>query len=226
MVIPITSQLILMEYLMHDQENQQTLSRAERRAAILDAAASVFFERGFAATSIDAVIERSGGSKRNIYDEFGNKQGLLIALITETADKALAVLTVDHSRTPNLHDTLLEFAQRLFTNYMSPPLLGIFRIILAESSRFPELAKAFHEKGPGRAVKRLAELLEDASNRGEIETVNFKVAADQFLGLLRGNLHLEVMLGLRPLPDKAEAEMFVRSAVDMFVKGLRVENRN
>ena len=97
---------------------------------------------------------------------------------------------------------------------------------MAESSRFPELAKAFHEKGPGRAVKRLAELLEDASNRGEIKTVNFKVAADQFLGLLRGNLHLEVMLGLRPQPDKAEAEMFVRSAVDMFVKGLGVENRN
>ena len=54
--------------------------REGRRSAILEAAAQVFFEQqGYAATSIDAIIERIGGSKRNIYSEFGSKEGVFTA---------------------------------------------------------------------------------------------------------------------------------------------------
>lgn len=45
-----------------------------RRQALLQAAAEVFFEQGYAATSIDPIIERAGGSKRNIYNEFGTSE--------------------------------------------------------------------------------------------------------------------------------------------------------
>src|SRR3546814_4083127 len=60
----------------------------DRRAAILEAAGQVFFEQGYAATSIDAIIERAGGSKRNIYSEFGSKEGLFTALVSESADRS------------------------------------------------------------------------------------------------------------------------------------------
>ncbi|TIW33462.1 MAG: helix-turn-helix transcriptional regulator, partial [Mesorhizobium sp.] len=49
----------------------RTIRRNGRREALLQAAAEIFFEQGYAATSIDAIIERAGGSKRNIYNEFG-----------------------------------------------------------------------------------------------------------------------------------------------------------
>jgi AcrR family transcriptional regulator len=49
----------------------------DRRELILDAAGKVFFEQGFSATSVDAIITRLGGSKRTIYNEFGSKEGLL-----------------------------------------------------------------------------------------------------------------------------------------------------
>src|SRR3546814_9006259 len=67
----------------------------DRRAAILEAAGQVFFEQGYAATSIDAIIERAGGSKRNIYSEFGSKEGLFTALVSESADAAIAALPDD-----------------------------------------------------------------------------------------------------------------------------------
>ncbi|WP_176026829.1 TetR/AcrR family transcriptional regulator, partial [Brucella intermedia] len=50
-----------------------------RRKTILRAAAELFFEQGYATTSIDAIIERTGGSKRTIYSEFGSKEGLFLA---------------------------------------------------------------------------------------------------------------------------------------------------
>ena len=124
-------------------------SAEERRAAILDAAASVFFEQGYAATSIDAIIARLGGSKRNIYNEFGSKEGLFTALVSEAADKVLAALSVEQIGSRDLDGALREFARRLLDIYMSPTLIGVLRTVMAEASRFPELARAFYAKGTG-----------------------------------------------------------------------------
>jgi AcrR family transcriptional regulator len=200
-------------------------SREDRRAAILAAAAEVFFEQGYAASSIDAIIERIGGSKRNIYSEFGSKEGVFTALVSEIADDALAVLSVEGFAGRDLRETLLDFGRRLFELYMSPALMGVYRSIMAEALRFPELAKAFYDKGPGRASDRLAEVLEEAKARGEIELDDCHSAADHFVGMLRDNLHLRVMLGLRPPPSPAEAEAAVTSAVNIFLNGIHGPDR-
>ena len=39
----------------------------ERRQALLDAARDVFLEKGYANATIDAVVERAGGSKATVY---------------------------------------------------------------------------------------------------------------------------------------------------------------
>lgn len=194
--------------------------REDRRSAILEAAAQVFFEQGYAATSIDAIIERIGGSKRTIYSEFGSKEGVFTALVSEIADDALVALSVERFAGRNLSETLLEFGQRLFALYMSPALIGVYRSIMAEALRFPELAKAFYDKGPGRASDRLAEVLEEAKTRGEIQLDDCHSAADHFVGMLRDNLHLRVILGLRPPPSPAEAEAVVASAISIFLHGI------
>ena len=91
---------------------------------------------------------------------------------------------------------------------------------MTEAPRFPELAKAFYDKGPGRASDRLAEVLEEANTRGEIQLHDCHSAADHFVGMLRDNLHLRVILGLRPPPSPAEAEAAVASAVSIFLHGI------
>lgn len=196
------------------------IPQEDRRAAILDAAAEVFFEQGYAATSIDAIIDRIGGSKRNIYNEFGNKEGLFTALVTESADTALAALSAEQFTGRNLDEILVEFGRRLMAIYMSPALIGVYRSIMTEAARFPELAKAFYDKGPGRATGRLAEVLEEAKARGEVQINDCHKAADHFVGMLRDNLHLQVILGLRPPPSTAEANAAVTSAINIFLYGI------
>lgn len=121
-------------------------SSEERRATILKAAAEAFFEHGYEATSIDAIIERIGGSKRSIYNEFGNKEGLFTALVTESADEALTALAVEEMVGRNIEDTLLEFGRRLLSIYMSKNLVGVYRTIVTATSRFPDLASAFTKR--------------------------------------------------------------------------------
>jgi AcrR family transcriptional regulator len=192
-----------------------------RREALLRAAAEVFFEQGYAATSIDAIIERAGGSKRNIYDTFKNKEGLFSAIVTQNADRILSTLVVEGIEGRDLQETLTVFGRQLLEAYMSPSLLGVYRIAIAEANRFPDLVKAFYERGPGRATARLAEILEEAGKQGEVRTGDYLRMADQFVGMIRDNFHLQVALGLRPPPSAEEAREAVHSAVDIFLNGVR-----
>jgi AcrR family transcriptional regulator len=192
-----------------------------RREALLQAAAEVFFEQGYAAASIDAIIERAGGSKRNIYNEFGNKEGLFLAIITENADKVLSTLAMEEIEGHDLRETLTAFGERLMAGYMSPVLIGIYRMAVTEANRFPDLVKSFYEQGPGRATSQLAEVLEGARKRGEIRTDNCQRLAGHFVGMIRGNLHLQVVLGLRPPPSNKEMREVVASAVEVILNGVR-----
>jgi AcrR family transcriptional regulator len=188
-----------------------------RRDALLQAAAEVFFEQGYAATSIDAIIERAGGSKRNIYNAFKNKEGLFSAIVSQNADRILSPVIEGR----DLRETLTIFGRHLMEAYISPSLIGVYRIAVAEANRFPDLVKVFYERGPGRATARLAELLEQAGKRGEVRAGDYPRMANQFVGMIRDNLHLQVVLGLRPPPSADEAREAVDSAVEIFLNGVR-----
>jgi AcrR family transcriptional regulator len=192
-----------------------------RREALLQAAAEVFFEQGFVATSIGAIIERAGGSKRNIYSEFGNKEGLFSAIVTNTADRALSTLAIEQIEGRDLQETLTAFGRQLMAIYMSPTLIGVYRIAVTEANRFPDLVKSFYEQGPGRAASQLAEVLEGAKARGEIRADDCLRVAGHFVGMIRDNLHLQVVLGLRPPPSEQEVREAVASAVEIFLNGVR-----
>ena len=71
-------------------------TRVEVRERILDAASKVFAAEGFAGATIDAVVERAGGSKATVYGLFGNKEGLFGALVAQGANQINGPsLTVD-----------------------------------------------------------------------------------------------------------------------------------
>jgi AcrR family transcriptional regulator len=51
-----------------------------KRGLILDAAAKLFSERGYAATTIEAITDELSASKRAIYGQFGSKAEILAAI--------------------------------------------------------------------------------------------------------------------------------------------------
>jgi len=206
---------------MADSQREPPSRSDARRRALLAAAAEIFFERGYAATSIDAIIERAGGSKRNIYAQFGNKEGLFTAIVTQSADQALAALAIEEVAGQNLRDTLTAFGRQLMDIYLSPTVLGVYRMVVAEAQRYPDLARAFYDRGPGRTTAGLAQVLEQAVARGELASADPALHAEHFVGLIRDNHHLQVVLGLRPPPPTAERHRIVASAVELFLDGAR-----
>jgi AcrR family transcriptional regulator len=195
-------------------------SAEERRESILDAAGKVFFEQGFSGASVDSMIEIVGGSKRTIYAEFGNKEGLFTALVNRSADNAIGDLAGDLSESRDIRETMIRFGKRLLETYQTEDLMGIYRIILLEAERFPDLARTVYEKGAGRASKNLADALKRAKSQGDISVADVTAVANHFVGMMRGNEYLRVVLGLRGKIAGGEADAFVKSAVDLCMYGM------
>ena len=192
----------------------------ERRNSILDAAGTVFFEQGFSGASVDSVIEIVGGSKRTIYDEFGNKEGLFTALVIRCADRVVSDVASDFLENNDIRETMIRFGRRLLETYQTADLIGIYRIILLEAERFPDLARTVYEKGAGRASQNLADALKRAKSQGGISITDFAAVASHFVSMMRGNEYLRVVLGLRGKIVGREADAFVKSAVDLCMYGI------
>ncbi len=135
-----------------------TASRAVRQEArqeeFLRAATEVFFKSGFAGASVDEIIAKVGGSKRTIYSYFGNKEQLFATVVREIVRNAMGPLAEADFVRADLEATLQEAGLRYLGVIMSPEALQLYRTVVGEGSRFPDLAKVFFEAGPGRTSAR------------------------------------------------------------------------
>ena len=201
-------------------KRRQRRDGGELRAAILEAASEIFLEEGYPGASIEAVIEKVGGSKRAIYSHFGSKKELFSALVTEASSKVLGALSPKDVEGKDLRETLRIFGLQVSRVLMTPTALALYRAVIAEGARQPDVAQAFFERGPGRVSKSLADMLDRFQARGAISIGNSQRAAERFLGMLRDDVHLQVVLGLRAPLDGAEMDRSVDQAVEIFLHGV------
>ena len=130
-----------------------------KREQIVQAAVKVFLEKGYAATSMNAVAEEAGVIKATIYSHFKDKQALFVGIIEEMTVKKL---TIDLSNPePILKLSPEEFVDVLtqkFTGVLKDPQYqAFFRLLVGESERFPELPELYVRtviiRGMGLATK-------------------------------------------------------------------------
>jgi len=76
---------------MHsDPTNEKRFPSGEE--AILDAAITLFAEKGFDAVSMSAISSLANTSKPNIYHHFGSKKGLYLAVMKDAAQRGIELL--------------------------------------------------------------------------------------------------------------------------------------
>ena len=200
------------------------MDREKRRAAILKAASELFYEKGYRGTSLNAIVRRAGGSKRNFYTEFGGKEGLFKTLVTKSIERKLDEQAAENDSGKDLREALVGAARRILEGFTDPELMGLYRIAILDGLDFPEVAEAFFEAAPGRAEENIAQLLEKAARKGEVIAADYAEAASCFVGMLHRKIFFELLLGLRDALWPGEGEAFVSSTVALFLGGLAVRN--
>lgn len=185
-------------------------SRADRRSAILDAATSVFVERGFAGTTMHDIAAAARASKQTLYQRFGDKVGLFEAVIESNIADAEAGTDphLDALRdTDDIEGDLRRFARQHLRDVLQPHLLRVRRLVIAEADRFPTLAQTWFERGPERAHDTLADLFAHLTAREILDTDRPRVAAEHFNWLVLSiPLHRSLYQpGVRPTDDEIDA---------------------
>jgi AcrR family transcriptional regulator len=188
-----------------------------RHSALLEAARAVFFEKGFAATSIEDVVARVGGSKASVYSYFGNKEGLFTAILTNACERFLADLAVPRAVDGDIGKSLSEFSRRALKRLLEPNRVAIFRTLMAESARFPKLAELLYEQGSRPLIEQLANYFRLAEQAGRIRCDDPEMSAVQFLDMVRGHAQHRLLLGLPAFAPGWSAERTIQAAVRTFV---------
>ena len=188
-----------------------------RRDTILQAGIEVFLEYGYVSASVDEIVRRAGGSKRTVYKYFGNKEELFAAIIASIATHMLSPLGAAIDSDSDLQATLEKLGKAYLQVLLREDSLAIFRTVVSEGVRFPELAKAFFLNGPSSAVTQLSGYLQQQVSRGVLKLDDTHAVARQYFGMIRSDLHMRAALGLA-LPSEEEIALEVNRAVAMFVR--------
>lgn len=194
------------------------VSRAEKRhSAILNAALKLFLEKGYADVSMDDIIRVSGGSKATLYKQFGNKQGVLAAVVDQLAGQMLEDIQLPELSGSVPAETLRRFGVRLCDLALSEMAIRQHRLAVSNANVFPEAANVWFESGPNRVMVGLADYLARETAAGQLKIRNPMRAAHMFSGMIMFYHNMRRLVGLRP-PSATEIRAIVDEAVEMFVR--------
>jgi TetR/AcrR family transcriptional regulator, mexJK operon transcriptional repressor len=110
----------------------------------------------------------------------------------------------------------------LLTIVMTPKLLQLRRLVIAEADRFPELGRALYDGGPGRAIAGLAVNIQRWADRDLLSISDAMVAATQFNWLVMGEPVNQAMFRADYVLSQAERVRHIEQAVRVFIAAYRI----
>ena len=188
---------------------------------ILDAATQMFLAHGFGATSIDAVAQHLRMSKRTFYHRFPDKEALFAAVVHRIIQRLRPAADIPLIEGADLDAILERLATLILHAALSPQAIALHRLIVAESARFPELARVLaHEGATEEATKLIAGILEREATAGRIRIDDARFAAQQFLQMVVA-LPQRRAMGLGAPMSARELRDWPRQVADLFLHGCK-----
>lgn len=189
---------------------------AAKRAAIVNAAAHHFFHHGFSATAIEQVAADAGVSKVTIYNQFGDKRALFAAAVECECEKMRGHFSIEAMPQGTIAERLTAIGEAIFAFLSRPEMIRFERRIAAETEAEPALGIAFLQAGPWRMKEGFAAWLAHAAAAGELAIADPKLAAEQFVAMVKGMGDLERRFGAIPCPE--ERDRRIAGAVEVFLR--------
>jgi AcrR family transcriptional regulator len=157
---------------------------ADRPREILDAALTVFVERGFAATRLDDVAVAAGISKGLLYRYFDNKAELFKEVVRQALGSTIRDVGDRARASVSAVAALDMFLQQMVAVANDPRRSAIPKLIISESASFPELAVFYLAEVIGPGLRQLAGLVSRGIESGEFRKVDPDLTAKSIIAPL------------------------------------------
>jgi TetR/AcrR family transcriptional regulator, mexJK operon transcriptional repressor len=210
------------------QSKPRDWEQPTKRGEILRAAAKLFFEKGYEATTTRDIATLAKTSKRTVYAEFPSKEMILRALIGGSTAEITEAIDLELPATREaLLATLREFAGHFLRLVLEQRRLSMTRLAIAESLRSPEIGREIESVGRQRLIASVERVLRHAAAEGLIRGRDIELMMNAYFYVLLGNLQMGILLGTEPPPSKATIAKRVDIAmkiVERFVGQLTIES--
>ncbi|WGD48498.1 TetR/AcrR family transcriptional regulator [Bradyrhizobium sp. CB1650] len=195
----------------------------ERDQRLIEVATRLFLDRGFDATSLDAVAEAARVSKPTVYSRYGDKRGLFAAVLRREIARWLAPLSaaaetqLSSPSNISVEQRLVEIGREMLTFTCGPDAVAFSRMMTSQAINFPDVAKLGKEEGWLKAVATTARFFDHLVAQGALDLNDTTIAAEVFLDVVVGHTHRMATFGT-PLEIKS-AEKRMRAAIRLFLAG-------
>jgi TetR/AcrR family transcriptional repressor of mexJK operon len=190
--------------------------------SILAAARKTFLASGFGAVSMDAIAREAGASKATLYAYFASKEELFGAVVAREGERYFRGFSARELDPNAVEASLREIADRFLDLVLSPDAIAVNRITIGEAARFPKLGEVFWRAGPERTRAQIETFLHRAGAAGTLAVADPRLAAEQFIALLRGDIHQRQLLRIDTVVEPAELAAAADAAVATFLKAFGV----
>jgi len=193
-------------------------TRSERkRRLILDAARAIFAREGFAHAGMEQVARDAGVSTATLYAHFPGKADLFRMVVEDRIGSIAGRVGRSLAVRGDARQRLAAFGMAYAEFYCAPGSRALFRMVIAERRRFPDLADHFRERGRAELGGTALAILRDLVDSGQIVVDKPSWAAGQLQGMIE---HATLILGLVGGDESMPArplETIVAEAVETFL---------
>lgn len=205
----------------------QKAPNSPRLRKLLNLATKMILSSGYDALSIDSLISQVGGSKRNIYKYYKNKDEFFIQIVTDLCSEILD--PVENFKMPETSPDkyLHTYGLKIIEAALKPKTLALHRLMIYEAKRFPDLSKTIYETGYQRAIIGLTEWITIQQKKKFLTSkISAKELSIQYISMLTGHIFLTAHVSRKSvLPSKYAANKFVQNTVKSFLLGNVVKKR-
>ena len=192
------------------------------RAAVVDAARTLFLRQGYAGTTMEEIAALAGLTKRTVYNNYSDKDALFIQIVEEVTAYAgefargLRGELEGGMNVAGLRATLDDLGRRLALRIVRPEVVALRRLLIGEARAFPALAREYFDRAPGQVLEALATGFERLGQLGLLRVTDARRAAAQFAYLVAGEpLDRAMLIGTTPPREQVIA--CARDGVETFL---------
>lgn len=189
-----------------------------RRLRLLEAAADAFLAQGFAEASIQTIVRHAGGSVTTAYQLFGSKEGLLMAVLQDELAKMQDEVFPESLFDQPAIQALPAIAERLLAYAVRPRSISLYRLLISECHRLPQLADYLRQQSEVQIYSPLERYLRIACDRNELLIDAPRQAAFMLGSLINGITHEARVVGGYPDGPTAHDLSVCRFSIAAFLR--------
>src|SRR6516164_7943507 len=180
-----------------EQVERNEVPPGGKAESVLAAAKRAFLAAGFGAVSMDTIAREASVSKATVYAHFAGKEELFGAVIERECERYFARFSEGELDPRDVRASLTVLGRRFLELLLSPDGIALYRIIVGEVTRFPRLGEVFWRAGPERQRLQIEAFLKSAIASGNLVLTDTRLAAEQFVSLVRGDIQPRHLLRLK-----------------------------